>query len=194
MIARITGKVVFKDFKSVVLEAGGVGYRIFAKTETLDKLEENSEKPISLWTHLAVKEDALDLYGFENTQELRFFELLISISGIGPKSALGILGLGPVAALSAAIAKGDATYLTQVFGIGRKSASKIILELKEKIGVDGAEQATISSEDGEVLEALKALGFNPRDARGALQKINPETKGVSARVKEAMRALGTSRE
>ena len=124
MIGHLEGKVLFKGERHVVLDVGGVGYKIFVAMGTRKNLE--LEKNAKFWTHLHVKENALELYGFLHQAELEFFESLISISGIGPKSALGVLALAPLDTIKRAIASGDTSYLTKISGIGRKTAEKII--------------------------------------------------------------------
>ena len=135
----------------------------------------------------------MELYGFLHYAELEFFELLIGISGIGPRSALGVLALAPVDTLKRAIAAGDTSYLTKVSGIGRKTAEKIVLELKEKLGfgkmsLGGTEDL---QHDADVLEALVALGYTATQARDALGKLKPTIQGREARLKEALKLLGT---
>ena len=120
MIASIEGKILGKGERFVVLNLNGLGYKVFLSTDSLLKSKEGEE--VKFWTHLHVREDAMDLYGFYDKEELNFFENLISISGIGPKSALGILSLAPAETLTRAISQGDTTYLTKVSGIGRKTA------------------------------------------------------------------------
>ena len=146
---------------------------------------------IGVWTHLYVREDALDLYGFTDKDELEFFETLISISGIGPKSALGILEVAPVMSLKQAIVSEDETFFTKVSGVGKKTAQRLILELKNKLaktitpikGSDSAEMA-------EAMDALVSLGYRERDARKVLQEMPKDIKGVEAKVKTALKILG----
>ena len=185
MIGRIEGKVIFKGEKYAVLDVGGIGYKIYAGADTLKKL--GSEKT-SFWTHLHVKEDALDLYGFSNQSELEFFELLISISGIGPRSALGILAVAPVDTIKRAVGSGDTTYLTKVSGVGRKTAEKVVLELKDKMGFgkNGVSNEEFK-DDADLVEALVALGYSQRDAREMIQKIPKDTKGRENRLKAALK-------
>ena len=189
MITRLSGTIVDKTPKYVVVETSGVGYKIFASPQTLSELKK--EEVVEIWTYLAVRENALDLYGFLSRDELDFFELLIGISGIGPKGALGILSVVDVATLNSAISLGDTSYLTKVSGIGKKSAEKIILELKDKIGIlESADQTSYMKEETEAIEALKALGYRHEEAREALKQVSSDTKGVSERVREALKILG----
>ena len=121
MIGQIIGNLTHKGDRFVIVNTGGVGYKINVTADTLNQLTK-SDFEVSLWTHLAVKEDALDLYGFLEQQELEFFQMLITVSGIGPRSALAILSLTGPETLRKAIVSGHTEYLTKVSGIGRKSA------------------------------------------------------------------------
>ncbi|HEY4497784.1 MAG TPA: Holliday junction branch migration protein RuvA [Candidatus Paceibacterota bacterium] len=191
MINFLEGEIVFKGERFVVLKDGGVGYKVFLPVVALTQARIGERT--KLWTHLHVREDAMELYGFLHYAELEFFELLIGISGIGPRSALGVLALAPVDTLKRAIAAGDTSYLTKVSGIGRKTAEKIVLELKEKLGfgkmsLGGTEDL---QHDADVLEALVALGYTATQARDALGKLKPTIQGREARLKEALKLLGT---
>ncbi len=188
MIAHLEGTVLSKHKGVLVLSVGGVGYRVFCTEQTLNELREHEEA--SLHTHLAVREDAMDLFGFRSAEELELFQLLIGISGIGPRSALGIIGLERVEKLVSAIAKGDVGYLTKVSGVGKKSAEKIVLELRDKVGRLSFEEHVGTHRDEEdVLEALKALGYRADEAREALHRIPDDIADPGARVKEALRLL-----
>ncbi|MDZ4284431.1 MAG: Holliday junction branch migration protein RuvA, partial [Patescibacteria group bacterium] len=146
---------------------------------------------VSLWTHLVVRDDALELFGFRERDELSLFERLISVSGIGPKSALAILDLAPVETLRSAIARGDTSYLTKVSGIGKKTAQKIVLELRDSLA--SAREADSAGEDyGDVIDALTTLGYSAREAREALKKMPPSTADTSERIKAALKTLGSS--
>jgi holliday junction DNA helicase RuvA len=184
MIGYLKGTVVRQDLRSVILDVGGVGYRVFANTATLG---DATGKPMEFWTHLAVRENALDLYGFSTEEELRFFELLISVSGIGPKSASAILAAASLSSLRQAVTSGDTSHLTKVSGIGRKNAEKIVLELKGKVELLAGESPA-SAGDADVLEALKSLGYSERDAREALKKI-PGEESTGEKVKKALKLL-----
>ncbi|MBI4120860.1 MAG: Holliday junction branch migration protein RuvA [Parcubacteria group bacterium] len=188
MIIRLTGMVYAKGRNYVVLEANDIGYKVHVCGEMLTRMAEGERS--TLWTHQVVREDAQELYGFETRQELEFFEMLIAISGIGPRSAIAILSLAPVTTLKRAIAGEDTTYLTKVSGIGKKTAAKIVLELKEKIILeDGDETGGTRGEEGEALEALVSLGYQVRDAREALKKVGSGTIGTNEKIKEALKAL-----
>jgi len=190
MIAFIEGKIELRGEKFAIIAAGGVGYKIFAGVETLRKVPEKGQN-VRLWTHQYVREDALELYGFLTFVELELFETLISISGIGPKSGLGIMAIAPVDTLKKAIASGDTSYLTRVSGIGRKTAEKIVLELKEKMAGKGVTvNAPELKDEADALEALVSLGYSQRDAREALNKLSGQNLTVEKRVKEALKKFG----
>ena len=191
MIGQLTGKVSFTEGQTVILDVAGVGYRLSVSSETLARLEIGVES-VMLWTHLAVRENALDLYGFLDKMELDFFELMISVSGIGPKKALAILSLAPVSVLREAIVGNNASYLTKVSGVGRKNAEKIVLELHDKIGSVGAslEQTETMQADHDVLEAIKALGYSREEARDAVKRVPATVTSVNERIKEALRQMG----
>lgn len=167
---------------------GGIGYKVAVLKEMLARTKKGAV--VSLWTHLAVREDALDLYGFVHEEELRFFELLLTVSGIGPKSALAILDIASVETLQSAIAAGNAGYLTTVSGIGKKTAEKIVLELKDKVGDEVRGATGALKGDQEALEAMRSLGYSASEARDALRKVPAEVESGSARLREALKLLG----
>jgi len=188
MIAHLSGPIILREAGFVVIESGGVGYKIHISTETFAALKQKREA--ELWTHLAVREHAHELYGFESPEELSFFEMLVSISGIGPKSGLAILSLADVATLTQAISHGDSSYLTKVSGIGRKNAEKIILELKDKLGSAPVGDDGSLQDATDTLDALIALGYQRREAREALRQIPDEITDMSQRLKKALKILG----
>lgn len=191
MIAHLSGTILFAGDRYVVIETNGVGYKVRVAVDTLQTLRKNVGNDMSLWIHTAVREDALDLYGFQNQVELDFFEMLISVSGIGPKGALGILNVAPVDHLKEAIAMGDTGALTKVSGIGSKSAQKIILELQDKLGGHESETGgTMLGDERDAIEGLVALGYAERTAREALKKVSSDIKGTGARIKESLKLLG----
>ena len=189
MIGRLEGVVSAVRAGYAILSAGGVGYKVFATREALLTLTLDHEA--ALWTHLAVRETLLDLYGFVSEEELRLFELLLTVSGIGPKSALAILDIASVETLRSAIAAGNASYLTKVSGIGKKTAEKIVLELRDKIGAAAEGVSASLRGDEEALEAMKALGYSQAEARDALRAVPPEIERSNDRLREALRILGS---
>ncbi len=190
MISFLEGKLALKGEKFSVINVGGVGYRVYSPQETLSKMP-RSGGDVKLWTHLYVREDALELYGFLSPEEVEFFETLIRVPGIGPKGSLGIMSIAPLDTLKKAIASGDTSYLTRVSGIGKKTAEKVILELKEKIVKGGVSiEAPELKEEADALEALMSLGYSQKEAREALGTVPKEITGADKRVKEALRRLG----
>lgn len=188
MIGYLKGKIIDQDLKSVILDVSGVGYKIFTNVSKIEPLSSNIEhRPVEFWTHLAVRENALDLYGFTTKEELNFFELLISVSGIGPKSALGILTVATLPNLRHAISSGDTSHLTKVSGIGKKNAEKIVLELRDKIEGLVSDLGDSTSGDIDALEALKSLGYSEREAREALKKSQGDT--TEKKVRSALKLL-----
>ncbi|MBI3305703.1 Holliday junction branch migration protein RuvA [Candidatus Nomurabacteria bacterium] len=193
MIGSIRGKIVLKTEKFLIVEAGGVGYKISVSPDTLSRLDAlrlhsgQNDTSVSFWIHTHVREDTLDLYGFLNHPELEFFEMLIGISGIGPKSALAILGITSIETLRKAIGTGDTSYLTKISGIGKKTAEKIVIELRDKMGTELGGTSLQGELDS--LEALKSLGYSQSEAREALKKVSSELD-TNAKIKEALKALG----
>ncbi|MDE2079196.1 MAG: Holliday junction branch migration protein RuvA [Patescibacteria group bacterium] len=184
MIGSVSGKVVGIIRETVVLEAGGVGYRIMVPTATLLKMSDGDT--LFLWTHLAVRENAQDLYGFETREELQWFELLLTVSGVGPRSALAIMNSADTRSLEMAVKRNDAASLTKAFGIGKKTAEKVVLELREKVGaLDEAEH--VDSSDSDVVDALVSLGYSAREAREAVGAISKDLETPESRIREAIR-------
>jgi Holliday junction DNA helicase RuvA len=193
MISKLEGRVVFKDVRYAIVDVHGVGYKVFMSPEALAGFSTDSG-PISLWTYLAVRENALDLYGFGTKTELDFFELLLGVSGIGPKSAQAILSGASGDTLATAVRSGDTSYLTKVSGIGRKNAEKIVLELRDKLGsIDETKNVSELKEASDALEALQSLGYSLSESRDALKNVPETVAGTSKRVKEALKLLGKSR-
>lgn len=189
MISKLKGVIEHKDDKFIILQVGGVGYKIFLVSEQLEKIKESAN--ISLWTYLAVREDSLTLYGFEEKEGLDFFEMLISISGIGPKTALSVINAATIPTLKKAVSTEDISHLVKVSGIGKKIAEKIILELKGKFDL---EESEISLKDEiDAVEALKSLGYNQNQARDALKQVDKSIIGASERVKRALKLLGSNK-
>lgn len=187
MIGYIEGEIIHEDIDSVIVRAGGVGYKVYVATSVRDGLNKAETK---LWTYLAVREQALDLYGFSTREELSLFELLLTVSGIGPKSALAILSVAKVSTLKHAIASGDTSHLTSVSGIGKKVAEKVVLELKDKILDAPSESSPELRADVEALEALKALGYKESEARDALREVPADITTTNERITAALKQLG----
>jgi len=191
MIAHLTGTILDTHDDSVILHANGVGYRVYVSPTTLANLRVQMDA--ELWIHTAVREDTLDLYGFENKDQLAFFEKLIGVSGIGPKSALDIISLAPTEKIVAAITEEDTDYLTEVSGVGTKTAQKVVLELKNDLQDIHADASATTKEsrhaENEAIEALKSLGYSTTAARDALADIDDDIEDTSAKVKAALQNI-----
>jgi len=187
MINSLKGMVIHKGLHMIVVDVSGVGYRVFTTTETA--LDTVLNEKISLWTHLSVRENALDLFGFKNKESLGVFELLITISGIGPKTALGIMNVASIEMLEQAVSENDTSYLTRVSGIGKKNAEKIVLELQGKLVASSKEKGVHLRAEGDALEALVSLGYSERESREALKKVPREIENAGERVKQALKLI-----
>jgi Holliday junction DNA helicase RuvA len=195
MIAYLSGTVLEKTLDSIVLNVNGVGYLVTVTGKILQEAEVGNEIAIS--TYLAVRETAMDLYGFSDKSELEMFELLLTISGIGPKSAMGIMSSTTVETLTEGIGSGDAAYLSKMSGIGKKNAEKIILGLKDKIGdLSSAQDSNSSapqSNNTVAIDALVSLGYSERESRETVQAASkniPEGAEAEDIIKEALKKLG----
>lgn len=177
MIRQIRGKVLNVGLVSAVIEVAGFGIEV--RMSSPQALSAGTEADLA--THLALKQDGLELYGFPDAADRDFFELILSVSGIGPKTALSVLRRAPREALEGAIGTRDLAYLTKVVGLGKKSAEKMLVELADKVG-----PRSHSREDGEVFDTLVALGYTEREARKALQAVPDGTTGKNARLKAAL--------
>lgn len=185
MIGYLNGTIVNVQEKSCIVLTGGVGYKVFCSPQTHATLHEGLT--VSFFIHTIVREDALELFGFSTEDEQLFFEQLISVSGVGPRSALSIIGLGSVQDLRSAIANNDVQYLTKVSGIGRKTAEKIAVELKDKLAHHIQTSGTQTQESSDVVDALMSLGYSLADIRPILPHIQVGDTG--ARVKQALKLL-----
>ncbi len=191
MIAKIEGQISYIGDRFLIVDVSGVGYKVFTTNEALS-LSRDGES-IRLWVHTAVRENSIDLYGFLEMEELSFFEMLLDVSGIGPRSSLSILSVAPVSTLRKAVASGDTTYLNKVSGIGRKTAEKIIVELKDKLKEYEGDVATsqVMQEERDILEALRTLGYSQDEARETLKKVPASIGKTNDRIKEALRIIAT---
>lgn len=193
MIGYLRGKIIIKTTDFAILDVNGVGYRIFAPNSTINKLALNEET--TLYIHTSVREDAIILYGFYSEEEYNAFLILISVSGIGPKGALGVLSSITVQGLYKAIREKQVNVLTKLPGIGKKSAERMILELKDKVAFCGAEDerediseiAVENDVSDEAKAALLALGYGAGEIAPALKKAKGKT--VEEIIKESLKIL-----
>ena len=189
MIGKLTGILAAKNPPEVLIDCGGVGYEVLVPMSTFYNLPALGEKT-ALLTHLIVREDAHLLYGFATQDERAGFKQLVKISGVGPRTALSILSGMSVADIAQAVAKQDAGRLTKIPGIGKKTAERLLLELKGKLGdaLDAGGVSVANDSQSDILQALVALGYSDRDAGLALKAL-PQDVGVSEGIKLALRAL-----
>ena len=189
MIGYVCGKVVRVGTKEIVVLTLGVGYRIVVTPSVLGAKQVGDEAEFH--TYLSVRDDALELFGFLTEAELELFELLRSVSGIGPRTALGIVSFAQPSSLISAIALGDMQYLTKLSGIGKKSAEKIVLELRDKLKNRIEEGSTyVGKAEHEALEALESLGYNIRDVRDIVRSLAKDESDARAIVSKSLKQLG----
>ena len=192
MIARLQGKLEAIAADSVIVNVNGVGFQVFLPTSTLSTIG-NVGKEVKLYTHLHVREDIMALYGFGSADELRLFQIITSVSGIGPKLGLAMLSAMNTDQLTMAIATGNADLLTDIPGVGKKIASRIVLELKDKIGAGWITPAAteITQENTDVLGALVSLGYSAAEASRAIGSL-PKSGNLSLeeKIKLALQYFG----
>ena len=190
MLYSVSGKIALKSDKFAVIETGGLGLKLFMAGRTIAALPREGDE-VKVFSYLHLREDGLELYGFGSEKEQMYFEMLISISGVGPKSALSILDITNLDELAAAIKEGRPDLLTRASGIGRKTAERIILELKTK--VQSAKSGLVVEKmegDADLVEALSNLGYRREEARVALGKVDAKVAGIEERLKAALKLLG----
>lgn len=189
MISTIKGKIEYSKGNYVVIDVNGIGYKIFTTPYIIGKIAGQKDE-VKFFIHTYVREDILALYGFLTIEELEMFELLISITGVGPKAGLGILTVATPKTIKTAILKEDSSILTKVSGVGKKTAERVILELQNKIAdisTGDKEEAVI---DSDAIEALVSMGYSVTEARDALKAVPKDVKDVGQRIKSALKNLG----
>lgn len=191
MISYLKGKIKNKGNGFVILEVNNIGYKIFITPLLYADL--NLGQNFEFYIHQQVREDAWNLYGFKEMEELELFEMLIGISGIGPKSALGIMSIATAADIKESIVRGDPALLTKVSGIGKKTAARVVLELREKISKlsfkdHKFDQGGLGSSDE--IDALMALGYSLGEAREALNGVDVKIKDSGERIRQALKKMG----
>ena len=188
MIASLQGVVQDISSRSLTLSVGGVGYEVFCPDVVLGGAQQGKE--VKLYTHHHVRENAEELYGFTKKEERAMFEVLLGVSGIGPKAALTIMNAAPTTTLQQAIVEQDASVLTKVSGIGSKKAQKIIIELKDKFAdVLIAVPGSVSIE-AEVVEALESIGYSRAQAQKILRELPSDMETAEEKIREALKLLG----
>lgn len=196
MFAYINGKIADKANNYVVIDAGGIGYKIFMSTKAIESLNEIGTTQ-KVYTYYYVREDNISLYGFLSNEELRMFELLLSVSGIGAKSALAILSEITPSSFALAVITSDDSKLVKIPGIGKKTAARMILELKDKLKSETAIEKNEKIEtaikednkDSEAISALQVLGYTNKEIEKALEKIDIAGMGVEDIIRKALAIL-----
>jgi len=193
VIASLRGRLKAVRDDSVIIDVGGVGYRVHVPGPTLGELGDIGQV-VELHTHLYVRENDVALYGFQSLAELDLFVMLISVSGIGPRTALATLSAFSPETLRNALVQGDALALTRIPGIGPKTAQRLIFDLRDKVGaaVDAWVAPGISPEDVDVIDALTSLGYSVLEAQSALRAVPKDLRELDERILAALRSLGTS--
>jgi len=200
MYAYIRGKIVEKSNNYVIIENNGIGYRIFMTITAIDKISEEKEE-IKIYTYYQVREDNISLYGFLQKEELRMFELLLSVSGVGAKSAIAMLSSILPSEFAMAIIQNDTSKLTKIQGVGAKTAARIVLELKDKLKTEEAisknneEVQKVVKNDEEINEALQALqilGYNKKEIEKVFEKLELANLSTQDIIKKALSLLGRS--
>lgn len=186
MIGKLKGKIDLIGSGYIVVDVNGVGYKLAVSHSLLADRKTGDE--VTLYVHTHVREDQLSLFGFETNEQLTFFELLIGVSGVGPKAALNIMSAAPIDSLKESISKQDPSLLNSVSGVGKKTAEKIVIELRNKIGaVAEGDIFEKSAETDEVVSALEGLGYKAAEARPVLSKLKSEN--TEDKIKEALKML-----
>ena len=191
MIGSLRGPVSHVGLDHVLIDIGGVGYRVIVSPALIGGLRTGSEA--NLFIHHLVRDDQQALFGFAKPEELAFFELLMTVTGVGPRLALAITSAHPVTRLQMAIVTDDLDVLTSVSGVGRKTAQRIVLELREKIHAAGIAVGPGGAADSDVVAALESLGYTASEARRAAGTVATVEGGLDERIRAALQELARSR-
>ena len=185
MIGMLKGQIILRDGSFLLVDVGGVGYRVLVSSSVLSKKPTNSKITLFIYTH--VREDMLSLFGFEDASDLKLFEKLIGVSGIGPKTAMNVFSVGGRDEIMSAIATGDVEFFTSVPRLGKKNAQKIIIELKGKLDLN----SVLDGEgNNEIVVALKNFGFTTMEVQNAVRETKDQGKTTQEKIKLALRYLG----
>lgn len=190
MISYLAGTVIDKGKDTLtILTASGVGYEVHMTAVSV--METALHADVSYFTYLKVGESSMDLYGFKSKDERTFFTLLLSVSGVGPKSALNILAVGSMEDIQAAIGRGDAKYLTAVQGIGKKTAERLVVELKNKLSAKGKDSGFVGDSGalGEAIDGLVAMGYSKDEAKEAVMSVDAKEKTTEQVLRAALKML-----
>lgn len=186
MIGLLTGTIFSNHTSPIIVTVGGVGYAVSITERLLNNTQQGETTTLYIHTH--VREDALDLYGFETPEDLNIFKQLLTVSGIGPRTAMGILEHG-APSIRQAVIEGDVDFFTDIPRLGKKNAQKIIIELKNKFGSTKELDMHEKGETKELIEALMVMGFERKEIREAVQHIPDMTAAFEQKIREALRSL-----
>lgn len=190
MIGSVRGKIILKDGSHLLIDVNGVGYRVLVSGKTINNASLESEIFVYTFTH--VREDALELFGFPEIGDLKLFENLIGVSGVGPKTAMAVFSVMTRQEVIAAVLAADTGAFSGIPRLGKKNAQKIIIELKNKLGDDGSFELDLAadSQNDEVYEALKTFGFSQKEIGEALKNIDKSAETVDQKIKLSLKYLG----
>ncbi len=184
MIARLKGVVVDKNEQLLIVDVGGVGYEVTVTQQLAEDTQ--AEQGVLLYTYDHIRENSHELFGFEDVESKRFFELLLKVNGVGPKMAVSLLNLGESRQIRGAIASGNIAYISGASGVGKRLAERICVDLKDKVGViAGQDVNDLADVDSDVIEALVALGYTRGQAAAAMSKVNTEASAED-QIKQAL--------
>lgn len=183
MIARLKGTVLEREERALIVDVQGIGYRVAVLSGTREQAQAGQEISLTIYHHIG--QDSQALYGFDSKEQLKYFELLLSVPSVGPKTALGILEEAPPHVLEQAVAENDVTLLTKVSGVGKKTAERILVEFKGKIKISKTRSGVSGVIQNETIDALVSIGFSPARAREAVRRLPKEI----TKVEEAVRAV-----
>ncbi len=195
MISYLEGTIIKRAERSVIIKSGSIGWRVFLGPNTLGEVQKK-EKDVELFTHLYSRDNTQELYGFLNFNGLQFFEMLLTVSGVGPRNAQLIVDVLKLEDIAASIREEKTDLFVKIPGIGSKIAKKIIIDLKSKIerlDVAGELNLEALAEEDDAIEALCSLGYKQQEAKEALKKLPEDVGGLSKRVEEALKLLGRSK-
>lgn len=191
MIATLDGRVAEKAADSIILECGGIGYQLFVSFEDHGTLKTDDKAKLYVYEH--IRENAHDLFGFRNPATKALFEQLLSVNGVGPKMALAILSVASLDNVRQAIATGDTKFISQAVGVGKRVAERVVVDLKDKVGLTSADEATsflaapAGNPNDEAMQGLVALGYSVQDAAAALKGVD-EQLPPAERIKQALKS------
>ncbi len=196
MIGYINGTIQAISGKYVIVDVNGVGYRVTMPAKNLNSIAKMGEQ-VKLFTHYQTnpRDGSVELYGFTTPEELNFFELLTTVSGIGPKSAQTILASADLQTIQIGIVRGDGDYLRKITGLGEKTAHRLVLELKNKIMTSdlGVSADSEMGTDSEAIDAMMTLGYSQYQARDVLKQVSKTAKTSEEKIKEALKILGSKK-